>query len=104
MLNKIKAEMLEALDRCVGKINLQNVNELTVEKPLPFLIELYSFLHNNARFFRIMMSPKGDATFILDLKNFLKDRLYNKIMSFQPREDKMLVQGIFSSPTWLRRI
>ncbi|WP_308636886.1 TetR/AcrR family transcriptional regulator [Paenibacillus silvisoli] len=61
----------------------------------PYLIDVFRFFGEHSSFFRVMMGPKGDPSFILRYKNKLRMHLQQKLIELQPDEQHLLVPRQF---------
>ncbi|SDW96910.1 TetR/AcrR family transcriptional regulator [Paenibacillus sp. CF384] len=96
LLEQCKTEIWSGFEACIQLADpallIQHVER---DEPYPFMVDVFGFLRENSDFFRVMMGPKGDPSFIVTYKELMLKHLYNKLMMLQPEDQKLLVPRDF---------
>lgn len=91
LLAKSEKEIIEQMRDLLTKLNpdLTFESDLASE-PIRILAELFEYIQGNGRFMRLILGPKGDPSFQVMLKQFMKENFLRKVMS-KSNENKLLV-------------
>lgn len=82
---------LEEIVQVVSQINPIDVMKYNLQnEPLPFLIKLFEFFYDNSNFLKVILGPKGDASFQVRLKEFIKKSFLQHLI-IRLKKEEMLV-------------
>ncbi|UOY91803.1 TetR/AcrR family transcriptional regulator [Ectobacillus sp. JY-23] len=94
LLTQSEEEIITELDEIVKvarEVKLQEVLMRDLQNdPLPFVIEMFAYFHQNADFLKAVLGPKGDPSFQEMLKETIKRNMLQHLVS-KLDTDKMLV-------------
>ncbi|MEK1829353.1 TetR/AcrR family transcriptional regulator [Priestia megaterium] len=69
LLEKSENEVIQEIKEFIKKANPNEIVSANLkEQPLPFIITLFEYIQENARFMQVMLGPKEILAFILKLK------------------------------------
>ncbi|MEH7304013.1 TetR/AcrR family transcriptional regulator [Neobacillus drentensis] len=98
LLEQSEAEILNEIKKIALEINptvFMNFN--SENEPFPFIVNLFEYFHENSSFMKVILGPKGDASFQGKMKDFIKETFYNNIMSKINRENMLVpVDDLFA--------
>lgn len=81
-LEQLKAEMFDGLTRELGKVNPLEVAAYAEKgQAYPVSVRILEFFERHADFFRVILGPNGDITFPLQIREFMKERLFQEVFS-----------------------
>ncbi|WP_445486816.1 TetR/AcrR family transcriptional regulator [Niallia sp. 03133] len=101
LLEQSEEEILAVL-----KIKQSRMKELSIEdvyeyhaknEPLPFVVQVFEYLKENAAFMRVVLGPKGDPSFQEKLKDVMKNNLLLHIINKTKKEELLVPIEIFSA-------
>lgn len=91
LLNTLEDEVMEDLDRIQGDMRAVGLKDLALyrmqKKPLPFLVELFSYLKSQGDFLHAVIGPGGDVRFGPRLRDAVCTNLIESILHERYRED-----------------
>ncbi|MBV7505759.1 TetR/AcrR family transcriptional regulator [Bacillus sp. sid0103] len=98
LLEQSEAEILNEMKKIALEINPTDFMNFNSEnEPFPFIVNLFEFFHENSSFMKVILGPKGDASFQGKMKDFIKETFYNNIMSKINRENMLVpVDDLFA--------
>ncbi|MCC3376103.1 TetR/AcrR family transcriptional regulator [Cohnella sp. REN36] len=92
LLDKLQEEIFAGLAEIIHEMDIAKLlSESTNDKPASSLLQIFEYLDRHADYFRVMLSPKGDISIAIRFKNEMTRRMYDKLTTFQPQEELMLV-------------
>ncbi|MBB6675200.1 TetR/AcrR family transcriptional regulator [Cohnella nanjingensis] len=92
LLDKIKEEVFAGLQAIISRMYIiRLMAETNEDKPYEVIVELFEYLGEHADFFRVLLSPKGDISLALRIKDMMARQMMAKLEIWQPREELMLV-------------
>ncbi len=87
LLEKIENEVIEELQesinntRNIDAVSTEFVNNLnSVDKPMPFMINIFEYIKENSKFMKAILGPKGDPKFHMKIKELIETSLFEKKM------------------------
>ncbi|MGM9988543.1 MAG: TetR/AcrR family transcriptional regulator [Bacillaceae bacterium] len=99
LLEKCEEEILQKLDEIsknVKKLTPQELNALySGSEPLPFIVKLIEYFHENSQFLRVILGPKGDSSFQTKIKNILQKNMTENVLSKFNQEQFLLPVDVF---------
>jgi len=99
LLEKVENEVMEEIrqkTQCFDSINLLEVD--TINEPIPFIVELFQYFKDNAKFMKAILGPKGDPLFHHKVKKFIENNLFEKApIKTQKKEDILVPETYFIS-------
>jgi AcrR family transcriptional regulator len=88
-------EIINEIEMLTQLINPQDaINYNSQAEPFPFIISLFEYLLENSSFMKIILGPKGGASFQGKLKGLIK-RTFSNIILTHLKEENMLVPTEF---------
>jgi AcrR family transcriptional regulator len=91
LLEQSEAEILTEIEKIALTINPTDFMNFNSEnEPFPFIVNLFEFFHENSSFMKVILGPKGDASFQGKLKDFIKHTFFQNIMSKIKRENLLV--------------
>ncbi|MEH7504184.1 TetR/AcrR family transcriptional regulator [Neobacillus drentensis] len=91
LLEQSEAEILTEIEKIALTINPTDFMNFNSEnEPFPFIVNLFEFFHENSSFMKVILGPKGDASFQGKLKDFIKQTFFQNIMSKIKRENLLV--------------
>lgn len=92
MLEQVKDEAFVLLKNIILKLDLREMLEYaSQDMAYPKSIRIFEEFARNADFFKVILGPKGDLSYVRRLKELITNQLYDRITYFQPEENKLLV-------------
>jgi AcrR family transcriptional regulator len=81
-LEQLKAEMFEGLTKELGKVNpLEVASYAEKGQAYPVSIRVLEFFERHGEFFRVILGPNGDITFPLQIREFMREKLFHEVYS-----------------------
>lgn len=81
LLEKSGNEILEEMKESMKKISTSSIIQSQLKnEPVPFLVNLFETLQQNAHFMKVILGSKGDPIFQVKVKKFMKDNFLEKAM------------------------
>ncbi|MBT2738259.1 TetR/AcrR family transcriptional regulator [Bacillus sp. ISL-7] len=98
LLEQSEAQILNEIEKMTQEINPNDFLNFNSENdPFPFIINLFEFFHENSSFMKVILGPKGDASFQGKLRDIIKKTFFQHIMSKIKREEMLVpVEYLFS--------
>lgn len=91
LLKKSEDELIEGMRDFIHGITPGGIIQSNLqEEPLPFLVKLFEYIEENARYMKLILGPNGDPSFQDRIKQFMKANFIDKIMK-DLKEDELLV-------------
>lgn len=92
LLEKIEDEMIQELHDITKDISdSDSLNMDSVQKPMPYMAEVFKYFKDNAKFMRAILSSKGDPIFQLKLKKLIDTFLFEKNLLKSLNPDNLMV-------------
>jgi AcrR family transcriptional regulator len=92
LLEQSKSEMLQGLLKLHDKMNpTTKIDENFEAKKEAMVLAMFDYFAENHRFFELMLGPKGDPSYIDQMKKFLKKIYYENHLRIQPNDANMMV-------------
>ncbi|MDF2958919.1 MAG: TetR/AcrR family transcriptional regulator [Paenibacillus sp.] len=86
LLLQLKTEILDGLTKEMGQINPLELGYYAGKgKAYPVSVRVLEYFAKHADFFQVMFGPKGDLSFPLQIKEYMKTRLFNHIFNEIPQ-------------------
>ena len=80
LLEKSENEVIQEIQEFIKKANPNEIASANLqEQPLPFIIALFEYIQENARFMQVMLGPKGNPGFYLKIKEVMKTNMLEKL-------------------------
>ncbi len=80
LLEKSENEVIQEIQEFIKKANPNEIVSANLqEQPLPFIIALFEYIQENARFMQVMLGPKGNPGFYLKIKEVMKTNMLEKL-------------------------
>ncbi|USL34149.1 TetR/AcrR family transcriptional regulator [Priestia megaterium] len=80
LLKKSENEVIQEIQEFIKKANPNEIVSANLqEQPLPFIIALFEYIQENARFMQVMLGPKGNPGFYLKIKEVMKTNMLEKL-------------------------
>jgi AcrR family transcriptional regulator len=80
LLEKSENEVIQEIKEFIKKANPNEIVSANLqEQPLPFIIALFEYIQENARFMQVMLGPKGNPGFYLKIKEVMKTNMLEKL-------------------------
>ncbi|MFP5105578.1 TetR/AcrR family transcriptional regulator [Neobacillus sp. C211] len=98
LLEQSEAQILNEIEKMTQEINPNDFLNFNSENdPFPFIINLFEFFHENSSFMKVILGPKGDASFQGKLRDIIKKTFFQHIMSKINGEEMLVpVEYLFS--------
>jgi len=91
LLEKSGNEILEEMEKSLKKISTSMIiHSQSQNEPVPFLVNLFETLQQNAHFMKVILGPKGDPVFQVKIKKFMKDNFLEKVMQNSKGENLLV--------------
>ena len=91
LLKKSEDEILDEMKESLKKISTSMIiHSQSQNEPVPFLVNLFETLHQNAHFMKVILGPKGDPVFQVKIKNFMRDNFLEKVMQHSKGENLLV--------------
>ncbi|QYR22429.1 TetR/AcrR family transcriptional regulator [Paenibacillus sp. sptzw28] len=92
LLEQSKTEMLHGLLKIHDKLNPKTgIDDNFEKKKEAMALAMFEYFADNHRFFELMLGPKGDPSYIDQMKKFLKKIHYENHLRIQPNDANLLV-------------
>lgn len=92
MLNQYKMEVLDGLARELDRIDPFELQRYAGKnEPYPVSLRVLEYIDKHADFFRVMFGPKGDISFLMQIKEFMKNKMSDYFSKNFPQTDRALV-------------
>lgn len=91
LLSQIKEEILQGMKSIsfqMSPLELENLPNW--EDPHPSTLQIFEYLAEHARFFKTFLGPKGDPSFPVYMKNFMREHFYEKLATYQQGADMLV--------------
>jgi AcrR family transcriptional regulator len=80
LLEKSENEVIQEVKEFIKKANPNEIVSTNLkEQPLPFIVALFEYIQENARFMQVMLGPKGNPGFHLKIKEVMKTNMLEKL-------------------------
>ena len=92
LLEKVESEVMEEIKeqtQCIDSINLLDLD--TINEPIPFMVKLFEYFKDNAKFMKAILGPKGDPLFHHKVKQFIETNLFEKNLLNTLKKENILV-------------
>lgn len=81
LLNKLESEILEGLRVVITAIDFDEIiNFSYAGKPFPHIIKILEYVKAHEQFYMLILSPKGDPSFISKIGDFIRSIMSEMIM------------------------
>ncbi|MRN54716.1 TetR/AcrR family transcriptional regulator [Paenibacillus monticola] len=81
MLKQVKEEIWEGLRQRMDKLDSHEYLQYAEKRePYPAMVKVVEYFGENADFFRVILGPKGDPSFAIRIKEFLKTQHLSKVL------------------------
>lgn len=92
LLEKIEDEMIQELHDITKDVSdSDSLNMDSVQKPMPYMAEVFKYFKDNAKFMKAILSSKGDPIFQLKLKKLIDTFLFEKNLLKSLNLDNLIV-------------
>jgi AcrR family transcriptional regulator len=82
LLEQSEAEILNEIEKMTLEINPTDFMNFNSEnEPFPFIIKLFELFHENSSFMKVILGPKGDASFQGKLRDIIKKTFFQNVIS-----------------------
>lgn len=99
LLEQSEEEVLRALEEVrknAKDLNLKDIHRYFFDhKPLPFMIKLFEYIQENSQFMKVILGPKGDPSFQVQIKEVIEKGFIEKISSILKKEEVLAPVDIF---------
>jgi len=68
-----------------------------LKEPFPFLIALFTYIQEHADFLKVNLGPKGNPSFQSDLKNLMKTKLLENILTHVKKDDMLVPEDYLTA-------
>lgn len=86
MLEQLKTEIFEGLTKEMDQLNPLEIGTYADKgKAYPALVRVLEYFAEHADFFQVILGPKGDLAFPMQVKEHMKNRLFNHILHNIPQ-------------------
>lgn len=94
LLEQSEKEVFVELDKIAEEawktINMDDIKNLKVGMPLPFVIKLFEYLEENSTFMNVILGANGDPSFQARLKEVIKKKMFDKFFQVANEENMMV--------------
>ncbi|MFJ7953174.1 TetR/AcrR family transcriptional regulator [Lysinibacillus sp. NPDC096418] len=91
LLKKSEDELIEGLKDFIHEINPSIILQSNLQnEPLPFLVKLFGYIEENARFMKLILGPNGNPSFQDRIKQFMRANFIEKIMKDLNKEELLV--------------
>ncbi|MFZ7943856.1 TetR/AcrR family transcriptional regulator [Neobacillus sp. 19] len=91
LLEQSEEAILTGINKIVNEINpMDAVNYTSHDEPFPILIKLFECFKEHSYFLKVILGPKGDASFQMRLKELIKQTFLEKVAD-EINTEEMLV-------------
>lgn len=98
MLEQIENEVIQELNdevKSAGYVNVTSMESLSrldpSEMAMPFMVKIFEYIRENSKFFKAILSSKGDPKFHIKIKKLIESNFFEKNPPNSFNKDKMLV-------------
>ncbi|MDL1163474.1 TetR/AcrR family transcriptional regulator [Paenibacillus lautus] len=85
LLSQVKGEVWEGLRSRMEKLNpYEYLSYAARSEPDPAMVNVIEYYAEHADFFRVILGPKGDPAFAVQIKEFLQTQHISKILDLRP--------------------
>ncbi|REB05569.1 TetR/AcrR family transcriptional regulator [Sporosarcina sp. BI001-red] len=94
LLEKSEDELFEDMEKIAdevwGNLSLNQYDQVNLDEPFPFIIQLFEYMEENYEFIRVLLGPNGNSAFQVRVKEVIKKKMLEKFLRYTQPE-KMLV-------------
>lgn len=91
LLEQSEEEILKEIKDNASGINPKDaLHSTSQDEPFPVILKLFEYFQENAQFMRVVLGPKGDASFQVKLKELIKQQFFQNIASKLNSEDMLV--------------
>ncbi|EFM08577.1 transcriptional regulator, TetR family [Paenibacillus curdlanolyticus YK9] len=91
MVQQLKEAVFEQMRTIIVRIDpQQSIQYANKNEPYPVIIELFEELGKHADFYRVMLGPKGDLSYAIQLRKLISKNVYEKF-NYLPRSNGLPV-------------
>ncbi|MFC4601399.1 TetR/AcrR family transcriptional regulator [Cohnella hongkongensis] len=92
MMDKVKNDMFGRVFEYVKRLDPRELNEYAYTgEPYPKIVALFEEVTRHANFFKVMLGPSGDLSYVMRLRNLMDSHLFNKLDYVLPEGAPTLV-------------
>lgn len=92
LLEQFEAETIKELDERINVSDYISIlNDDYLNKPLPFMVNMFEYLKENSAFMKAILGPKGDPQFHSKMKEYITSYLFGKKFIKLINQENMLV-------------
>jgi len=92
LLEQNKSEVYEGLKEIIVQLSfLELLNYASKDEPYPTTIKIFEFCKLHSEFFKVILGPKGDPSFLEQINRFMQNQLSRRIPEWQPQQNKVIV-------------
>lgn len=92
LLEQSENEIIKEFQEIAKDFNPIDIINFNIQnEPLPFAVEMFEYLEENSSFMKAILGSKGDPTFQIKFKNFMKTNLFEEKIVKQLKKINMLV-------------
>jgi AcrR family transcriptional regulator len=92
LLEQVENEFIQELyEYTKDNIFINFLNESSLNNPPPFMVKLFGYMKENAKFMKVLLGPNGSPSFQLKLKKLLEANLFQNKQINTLMKDKLLV-------------
>ncbi|MEC0307796.1 TetR/AcrR family transcriptional regulator [Paenibacillus lautus] len=92
MLDKIKEEVLQKIENIVIHIDPRDSRDYAVKgEPYPASEQIFEELIRHAAFFRAIVGPNGDISFVRQFREFMKEHMFAKHAFRMPAGENQII-------------
>jgi AcrR family transcriptional regulator len=92
LLEQIENEVIQELNEYTkDNVFINFLNENSLNNPPSFMVKLFEYMKENAKFMKIILGPNGSPSFQLKLKKLLETNLFHNKQTNLLSKDKLLV-------------
>lgn len=97
LLEKCEAEILTGIERITEGIQPQDVQNFSQHDSLPFIVQLFELFYEHSSFMRVILGPKGNASFQGKLRDIIKKTFFRNVISKINKEEMLVpIDYLFS--------
>lgn len=99
LLEQSETDILNTIPGIVrpDKKILEGIAPIDKEEPFPFLISLFSYFQVHADFMKVNLGPKGNPSFQSDLKNVIKNKVLENVLTHAKKKDMLVPEEYFTA-------
>ncbi|WP_310549897.1 TetR/AcrR family transcriptional regulator [Paenibacillus glufosinatiresistens] len=92
LLEQNKSEVYGGLREIIVQLSfLELFNYASKDEPYPKITRIFDFCKFHSEFFKVILGPKGDPSFLEQISRFMQNQLSQKIPEWQPQQNKVIV-------------